>query len=107
MNYDSNINQSSASNYSNAGDRSHSYNNDYEDAVANKANNSTSINTENKVITYDKEAMNYKVVIGTVEVSDVQVRNAISKAVRDAIYGKTGIMTTLDNGKQLKIKTGF
>ena len=107
MNYDSNINQSSASNYSNAGDMSHSYNNDYEDAVANKANNSTRINTENKVITYDKEAMNYKVVIGTVEVSDVQVRNAISKAVRDAIYGKTGIMTTLNNGKQLKIKTGF
>lgn len=107
MNYDSNINQSSASNYSNAGDRSHAYNNDYEDAVANKANNRTSINTENKVITYDKEAMNYSIVIGTVEVSDVQVRNAISKAVRDAIYGKTGIMTTLNNGKPLKIKTGF
>ena len=51
--------------------------------------------------------MNYSIVIGTVEVSDVQVRNAISKAVRDAIYGKTGIMTTLNNGKPLKIKTGF
>ena len=49
----------------------------------------------------------YKITIGTVQVSDVQVRNAISKAVRDAIYGKMGLMTTLNNGKPLKIKTGF
>ena len=47
--------------------------------------------------------MRYKLVV----VSDIQVRNAISKAVRDAIYGKMGIMTTLNNGKPLKIKTGF
>ena len=49
----------------------------------------------------------YKITIGTVQVSDIQVRNAISKAVRDAIYGKMGLMTTLNNGKPLKIKTGF
>ena len=56
---------------------------------------------------YEQDTLDYKVTIGTVEVSDIQVRNAISKAVRDAIYGDMGIMTTLNNGKPLKIKTGF
>lgn len=72
--------------------------------------NNNYINTDkisNKNIHYERESMNYSVVIGTVEVSDVQVRNAISKAVRDAIYGNTGIMTVLNGGKKLKIKTGF
>ena len=54
---------------------------------------------------YDVEE--YKITIGTVQVSDVQVRNAISKAVRDCIYGNMGLMTTLNGGKKLKIKTGF
>ena len=54
---------------------------------------------------YDVEE--YKITIGTVQVSDVQVRNAISKAVRDCIYGNMGLMTTLNNGKKLNIKTGF
>lgn len=54
---------------------------------------------------YDVEE--YKIVIGTVEVSDVQVRNAISKAVRDCIYGNMGLMTTLNGGKKLNIRTGF
>lgn len=54
---------------------------------------------------YDTEE--YKIQIGTAVVSDVQVRNAISKAVRDCIYGKMGLMTTLNGGKKLKIKTGF
>lgn len=107
MDFNSDVNTSSSNDYRNTGDRTHSSDNDYENSVANKANNTYSVDTENKYITYDKEAINYKVVIGTVEVSDVQVRNAISKAVRDAIYGKTGIMTTLNGGKQLKIKTGF
>ena len=49
----------------------------------------------------------YFITIGTTEVSDVQVRNALSKAVRDAIYGKSGLLTNLNGGKQLKIKTGF
>lgn len=56
---------------------------------------------------YQRESEDYKITIGTVQVSDIQVRNAISKAVRDAIYGKMGLMTTLNNGKPLKIKTGF
>ena len=56
---------------------------------------------------YTRESEDYKITIGTVQVSDIQVRNAISKAVRDAIYGKMGLMTTLNNGKPLKIKTGF
>ena len=54
---------------------------------------------------YDVEE--YKITIGTREVSDVQVRNAISKAVRDGIYGKMGILTTLNGGKPVKAKTGF
>ena len=49
----------------------------------------------------------YVIRIGTEDFSDVQVRNAISKAVRDAVYGKMGLLTTLNGGKQLKIKTGF
>ena len=49
----------------------------------------------------------YFITIGTTEVSDTQVRNALSKAVRDAIYGNMGILTSLNGGKQLKIKTGF
>ena len=49
----------------------------------------------------------YSIKIGAAEVSMVQARNALSKAVRDAIYGKMGILTTLNGGKQLKIKTGF
>ena len=63
--------------------------------------------TKTTNINYEREELDYKITIGTVEVSDIQVRNAISKAVRDAIYGKMGLMTTLNNGKPLKIKTGF
>lgn len=54
-----------------------------------------------------EEMESYVVKIGAEEFSDVQVRNAISKAVRDAIYGKMGLLTTLNGGKPLKIKTGF
>ncbi len=72
-----------------------------------KANNQSRVRTSNKSIAYERETLDYAVQIGTVVVSDIQVRNAISKAVRDAIYGKMGIMTTLNNGKPLKIKTGF
>lgn len=79
----------------------------YDVVGTNKANNSTNFSSTNQYVTYEREAMNYNIVIGTVEVSDVQVRNAISKAVRDAIYGDMGILTTLNNGKKLKIKTGF
>ena len=56
---------------------------------------------------YEDEELDYKITIGTVEVSDIQVRNAISKAIRDCVYGNTGLMTTLNGGKKLKIKTGL
>lgn len=59
----------------------------------------------NKISTAD--GADYFITIGTTEVSDVQVRNALSKAVRDAMYGKSGLLTNLNGGKQLKIKTGF
>lgn len=49
----------------------------------------------------------YVIRIGSDTFSAVQVRNAISKAVRDAVYGNTGLMTMLNDGKKLKIKTGF
>lgn len=72
-----------------------------------KADNVNTVSTHNKNISYERETLDYVIRVGTIEVSDVQVRNAISKAVRDAIYGNMGIMTTLNNGKKLKIKTGF
>ena len=78
-----------------------------EEENINLADNENRVQSSNKSIYYERETLDYAVRIGTVEVSDIQVRNAISKAVRDAIYGNTGIMTTLNNGKKLKIKTGF
>ena len=63
------------------------------------------IDSSSKISTADNA--DYFITIGTTEVSDVQVRNALSKAVRDAIYGKSGLLTNLNGGKQLKIKTGF
>ena len=77
------------------------------DETINQADNVNTVLTNNKNISYERAQLDYVIKIGTVEVSDVQVRNAISKAVRDAIYGNMGIMTTLNNGKKLKIKTGF
>lgn len=53
-----------------------------------------------------QETKDYCITIGSTTVSDVQVRNAISKAVKDAIYGNMGLLTTLNDGKKLKIKTG-
>lgn len=49
----------------------------------------------------------YTVKIGAVSISDIQIRNALGKAVRDAVYGRTGLMTMLNGGKPMKIKTGF
>lgn len=59
------------------------------------------------ISTGDTSGGEYYIKIGATAVSMVQARNALSKAVRDAVYGKTGILTTLNGGKQLKIKTGF
>ena len=61
----------------------------------------------NTISTGDTSFGEYSVKIGAVEVSMVQARNALSKAVRDAVYGNMGILTTLNGGKKLKIKTGF
>lgn len=58
--------------------------------------------------TYSREdGGEYSIRIGSDTFSVVQVRNAISKAVRDAVYGNTGLMTMLNDGKKLKNKTGF
>ena len=59
------------------------------------------------ISTGDTSAGEYSITIGATEVSMVQARNALSKAIRDAVYGRTGILTTLNGGKQLNIKTGF
>ena len=61
----------------------------------------------NTISTGDTSFGEYSIKIGAVEVSMVQARNALSKAVRDAIYGNTGILTFLNDNKKLKIKTGF
>lgn len=63
------------------------------------------VTSNNTISTADNA--DYFITIGTAEVSAVQVRNALSKAVRDAIYGKDGILTRLNGGVPLKIKTGF
>ena len=57
--------------------------------------------------TNSEEVGQYSIKIGSDIFSSVQVRNAISKAVRDAVYGNTGLMTMLNDGKKLKTKTGF
>ena len=59
------------------------------------------------ISTGDTSDGEYLIRIGAAEVSMVQARNALSKAIRDAVYGDTGILTTLNGGKKLKIKTGF
>lgn len=59
------------------------------------------------ISTGDTNFGEYSIKIGATEVSMVQARNALSKAIRDAVYGRMGILTTLNGGKQLKIKTGF
>ena len=65
-------------------------------------------NSNEGVSDYSKEEVeNYSIKIGSDTFSAVQVRNAISKAVRDAVYGNTGLMTMLNDGNKLKIKTGF
>lgn len=61
----------------------------------------------NNNITNSEEVGQYSIKIGSDTFSAVQVRNAISKAVRDAVYGNTGLMTMLNDGKKLKTKTGF
>jgi len=59
------------------------------------------------ISTGDTSGGEYSIMIDSREVSMVQARNALSKAIRDAIYGNMGILTNLNGGKKLKIKTGF
>ena len=59
------------------------------------------------ISTGDTSFGTYSIKIGAAEVSMVQARNALSKAVGDAIFGKNGIITLLNDGKQLKIKNRF
>lgn len=105
--YDDNLTHDQNYYYNNTGGNTTTTDDSYHDGQRYRRNNTQTITTGNQYATYDEERRDYSIMIGTVEVSDVQVRNAISKAVRDAIYGKTGLMTTLNGGKQLKIKTGF
>ena len=59
------------------------------------------------ISTGDTSDGEYLVRIGAYEISMIQARNALSKAVKDAIYGDMGILTNLNGGNKLKIKTGF
>ncbi|MBR1646671.1 MAG: hypothetical protein IJ685_07820 [Selenomonadaceae bacterium] len=59
------------------------------------------------ISTGDTNFGEYSIKIGAAEVSMVQARNALSKAIQDAVYGENGILTNLNGGKKLKIKTGF
>lgn len=71
------------------------------------SNVTDTVKTDRTVYNYVKEQYVYGITIGTKKVSEIQVLNAISKAIRDAFYGKTGLLTVLNDGVQLKIKTGF
>ncbi|MBR1397054.1 MAG: hypothetical protein IJ563_05930 [Selenomonadaceae bacterium] len=62
----------------------------------------------NGVITMDDPSFGtYYIKVDKFEVDAVCVRNALSKAVRDAIYGDSGILTNLNGGKKLNVKTDF
>ena len=65
------------------------------------------VNSSGFISTDDKSFGEYSILIGSAEVSATQVRNALGKAVMDAIYGDFGILTKLNDGKKLKVKTTF
>ena len=67
----------------------------------------SNVNSNGFITMDDASFGSYSIKIGSTEVSAVQVRNALGKAVRDAIYGKSGILTALNGGKPLNIKTDF
>lgn len=68
---------------------------------------SLNVNKDGFMTMDDPSFGSYSIRIGSTEVSAVQVRNALGKAVRDAIYGKNGILTSLNGGKTLNVKTDF
>lgn len=105
--YNENVHNNESMNTSNSSSNSSSYNRNTSDSTVNKANNTETNTTDDRYYTMVKEQEFYGITIGTKQVSEIQVLNAISKAIRDAFYGKMGLLTTLNNGKQLDIKTGF
>ena len=110
-NYNSSYNDNSRNyenmNTNNNSSNSSNYNRNTSDTNINKANNTETNTSDNRYYTMVKEQEVYGITIGTKQVSEIQVINAISKAIRDAFYGKMGLLTTLNDGKPLNIKTGF
>ena len=73
----------------------------------NNSDSNPNINS-NGVITMDDPSFGtYFVKIDSMQVDAVCVRNALSKAVRDAIYGDSGILTNLNGGNKLNVNTDF
>ena len=53
----------------------------------------------------EQSVMTHKITIGTQQVSQVQVHNAIAKAVNDVVYGKNGLLAKMDGkAKKKKVK---
>ena len=65
------------------------------------------VNSSGVITMEDASFGMYYIKIDNFAVNAVCVRNALSKAVRDAIYGTSGIMTQLNGGKPMDIKTNF
>lgn len=105
--YNDNVSNYENMNTSNSSNNSSDYNRNTADSTVNKANNTETNTSDNRYYTMVKEQEVYGITIGTKQVSEIQVINAISKAIRDAFYGKMGLLTTLNDGKPLNIKTGF
>ncbi len=72
----------------------------------NASDANVNVNSNGIISTDDPSFGTYFVIIDDTKVSAVLVRNALSKAVRDAIYGDSGILTNLNGGK-LNVKTDF
>ena len=65
------------------------------------------VNSSGVITMEDASFGMYYIKIDNFAVNAVCVRNALSKAVRDEIYGTSGIMTQLNGGKPMDIKTNF
>ena len=71
------------------------------------ADSNQNINSNGVITTDDPSFGTYYIKVDSFEVDAIQVRNALSKAVRDAIYGSSGILTLLNGGNKLDVKTDF
>lgn len=81
--------------------------NDTEDTVSSESYISSEADAATGSTTGNFSEYDHVITIGTVEVSATQVGNAIRKAVKDAIYGRDGILTILNGGKKVKAKIRF